>query len=118
MKGVRRKRKTLITLATLAALPPGGLAACQPTVGFAVNVSLSKRAAEQLSERGETIVVLASYYGDPKKSAAAHANEVGQIDLSLQVEEVGVPGSGGLARITGSNVVANRFDRLSGPAYV
>src|SRR5690606_13529748 len=45
------------------------------------SVTLSKKAAAKLAAEKEGIVVYASYYGDPKKSAEKHADEVGQIDL-------------------------------------
>lgn len=93
-------------------------AIAQGDMSFDVDITLSKKAAAKLVAEKEGIVVFASYYGDPKPSAEKYANEVGQIDLTPQDEEVEIPGSGGRAHISGTNVDAKRLDWLAGPAKV
>lgn len=98
----------------LAAFP----AAADETLGFDINVTLSEKAAATLAARKEGIVAFASYYGDPKRSAEKHADEVGQIDLTPRDEEVEIPGSGGRAHISGANVDQKRIDWLAGPVKI
>lgn len=87
-------------------------------MGFDVSVTLSKKAATKLAAEKEGIVVYASYYGDPKKSAEKHADEVGQIDLTPQDEEVEISGKGGIAHISGRTFDRKRIDWLAGPVQV
>jgi uncharacterized protein YecT (DUF1311 family) len=101
--------------AVSADAPP---ATAQGDMGFDVNVTLSKKAAAKLAAEREGIVVLADYYGDPKRSAEKHANEIGQISLAPQDEEVAIPGIGGRARISGAKVDPKRLDWLAGPVKV
>jgi len=93
-------------------------ATAQGDMGFDVNVTLSKEAAAKLAAGKEGIVIFASYYGDPKRSAKKHTNEVGQIDLTPQDEQVEIPGTGGHAHISGSRVDPKRLDWLAGAAKV
>lgn len=93
-------------------------ATAQDKLGFDVNVTLSRKAAAKLAAEREAIVVLASYYGDPKRSAEKHADEVGRIDLTLQDEQVEIPGTGGGAHISGAKVDTQRLDWLAGPVMV
>jgi uncharacterized protein YecT (DUF1311 family) len=93
-------------------------ATAQGDMGIDVNVTLSKKAAAKLAAAKEGIVVLADYYGDPKKSAETHANEIGQISLEQQGEKVEISGTGGHVHISGSKVDAKRLDWLSGPVRV
>jgi hypothetical protein len=93
-------------------------ATAQGDMGFDINVTLSKKAAAKLASQKEGIVAFASYYGDPKRSAEKHANEIGQISLTPQDEEVELPGSGGPAHISGAKVDTKRLDWLAGPPKV
>jgi hypothetical protein len=93
-------------------------ATAQDGMGFDVNVTLSQKAAVKLASEKEGIVVFADYYGDPKRSAGKHANEIGQIDLNQQDETVEISGTGGNAHITGAKVDTKRLDWLAGPAKV
>ncbi|MER8594580.1 hypothetical protein NKH33_23910 [Mesorhizobium sp. M1182] len=106
---------TIAASVLLACVVP---ATAQTDMSFDVNVTLSKKAAAKLAAEKEGIVVFASYYGDPKPSAAKHANEVGLIDLTPHDEEVEIPGTGGHARISGAKVDAKRLDWLAGPPDV
>jgi len=94
------------------------LATAQDEMGVDVNVTLSKKAAARLAAEKEGIVVFADYYGDPKRSAEKHANEIGQISLEQQDEEVEIPGTGGHAHISGAKVDTKRLDWLTGPAKI
>lgn len=98
--------------------PAAPLATAQGDMGIDVNVTLSKKAAARLAAEKEGIAILADYYGDPKKSAEKHANEIGQISLEQQDEKVEIPGTGGHAHISGAKVDAKRLDWLSGPVNV
>lgn len=93
-------------------------ATAQGDMGFDIDVTLSKKAAARLASQKEGIVAFASYYGDPKRGAEKHANEIGQISLSPQDEEVELPGSGGRAHISGAKVDTKRLDWLAGPPKV
>lgn len=93
-------------------------ATAQDDMGFDVNVTLSKKAAAKLAAEKERVVVLASYYGDPKRGAEKHANEIGQISLEEQDEQVAIPGTGGPAHISGAKVDIKRLDWLAGPPKV
>ncbi|PQZ25320.1 hypothetical protein CQZ93_14485 [Ochrobactrum vermis] len=92
--------------------------AAGPDMGFDVIVSLSDKAAAKLTTDHETIIAFASYYGDPKKSAAKHVDEVGQIDLSPSDETVEISGAGGKLHISGDKVEAKRIDWVNGPVKV
>ncbi|MER8379457.1 hypothetical protein NKJ09_25645 [Mesorhizobium sp. M0189] len=107
-----------VTIAASALLACAVPATAQGDLGFDVNVTLSKKAAAKLATEKEGIVVLASYYGDPKRSAEKHANEVGQIDLTPQDEEVEIAGTAGHAHIGGTKVDTKRLDWLAGPPEV
>lgn len=104
------------------AAPTVSAAATQATapgdMGFDINVTLSKKAATKLAAEKEGIVALVDYYGDPKKSAEKHANEIGQISLEKQDEEVAIPGTGGRVHISGAKVDTKRLDWLAGAVSV
>ncbi|WP_163268859.1 hypothetical protein [Chelativorans alearense] len=105
---------TATTMLLACSLP----AMAQGDMGFDLKVTLSKKAAAKLAAEKEGIVAFASYYGDPKRGAEKHADEIGQIDLTPQDEEVEISGSGGHARISGAKVDTKRLDWLAGPAKV
>jgi hypothetical protein len=107
-----------LTIAASALLACTVPATAQGDMGFDVDVTLSKKAAAKLVAEKEGIVVFASYYGDPKRNAEKHANEIGQIDLTPQDEEVTIPGTGGNAHVSGARVDVKRLDWLAGPAKV
>jgi hypothetical protein len=107
-----------ITIAASVLLTCSLQATAQGDLSFDVDVTLSKKAAAKLASQKEAIVVFADYYGDPKRSAERHANEIGQISLAPQDEEVAIPGGGGRAHISGAKVDAKRLDWLAGPVKV
>ena len=116
---MKRQRSSLaIMIAATMLLACAVLATAQDEMGVDVNVTLSKKAAARLAAEKEGIVVFADYYGDPKRSAEKHANEIGQISLEQQDEEVEIPGTGGHAHISGAKVDTKRLDWLTGPAKV
>jgi hypothetical protein len=117
MQSAHKYRARILFVAsalTLTALP----AVADEKFSFDINVTLSKKAAAKLASQKEGIIAFASYYGDPKRGAERHANEIGQIDLTPQDEQVDIPGSGGSAHISGANIDAKRLDWLAGPAKV
>lgn len=117
MQSAYKYRARIILVASalaLAALP----AVADEKLSFDINVTLSQKAATKLASQKEGIVAFASYYGDPKRSAERHANEVGQIGLTSKDEEVEIPSSGGHAHISGANVDPKRLDWLAGPVKV
>ena len=92
--------------------------AAGPDMGFDVTIALSDKAAAKLAADHETIIAFASYYGDPKKSAANHVNEIGLISLSSSDETVEIVGRGQKVHISGDNVEAKRIDWVNGPVKV
>ena len=110
----------LIPMMTATAL----LVACsmpamaQGEMGFDVNVTLSKKAAAKLAAEKEGIAAFASYYGDPKRNAEKHANEIGQISVSPEEEWVEIPGGGGHARISGAKVDRQTLKWVEGDVMV
>ncbi|MGK9171115.1 hypothetical protein KXR53_32785 [Inquilinus limosus] len=112
------KYRARFTLVASALALAASAAVAEETLSFDINVTLSEKAAAKLASQKEGIVAFASYYGDPKRSAEKHVNEIGQIDLTPQDEEVEIPGSGGNAHISGANVDLRRLDWLAGPVKV
>ncbi|MFW7355193.1 MAG: hypothetical protein ACODTL_04495 [Brucella sp.] len=92
--------------------------AAGPDMGFDVAISLSDKAVAKLASDNETIIAFASYYGDPKKSAAKHVNEIGLISLSPSDETVEIAGTGGKVHISGGKVEVKRIDWVNGPVKV
>ncbi|WP_342239771.1 hypothetical protein [Inquilinus sp. OTU3971] len=117
MQSARKYRARIMLVASALALAASP-AEADDTFGFDIDVTLSRKAADKLASQKEEIVAFASYYGDPKRSAERHANELGQIDLTPQDEEVEIPGSGGRAHISGANVDPKQLDWIAGPAKV
>ncbi|CCV04225.1 conserved exported hypothetical protein [Mesorhizobium metallidurans STM 2683] len=107
-----------LTIAASVLLACAVSATAQSDMGFDINVTLSKKAAARLAAKKEGIVVFASYYGDPKRNAEKHANEIGQISLEQKDEQVEIPGTGGHAHISGAKVDTKRLDWLAGPTKV
>jgi len=100
----------------LAALP--ARAAPEP-LGFDFSVTLSHKAAAYLSRHGESLVAVASYYGDPKPGADKYADEIGQIDLNPGDEFVEIPKpADSVVRIDGSTVSRKRLRWIEGPPKV
>ncbi|WP_448786204.1 lysozyme inhibitor LprI family protein [Brucella intermedia] len=87
-------------------------------MGFDVNVTLSNKAAARLAANKEGIVVFASYYGDPKKSAEKHTNEIGQISVSSGDESVEISGAGGIAHVSGTRIDTKSLDWVAGQVKV
>ena len=114
----RYRSSFAITIATTMQLACPVPATAQGDMDVDVNVTLSKNAAAKLAAEKEGIVVFADYYGDPKRSAGKHANEIGQISLEQQDETVEIPGTGGHAHISGAKVDVKRLDWLAGPAKI
>lgn len=85
-------------------------------VAFDFNITLSPKAAKALAATKEGITFSASYYGDPKKGAEKHANEVGQIDLGQ--ERTDLPGEPGKVHVSGGDFDAKRLKWIDGPLYV
>jgi uncharacterized protein YecT (DUF1311 family) len=102
------------TTAPAAAVP----ATVQGDMGFDVNVTLSKKAAAKLAAEKEGVAAFASYYGDPKKSAEKHANEIGQISVSSEDEWVQMPGTGGQAHISGAKIDKQTLNWVDGSVKV
>jgi hypothetical protein len=74
--------------------------------GFTVDVSLSPKAAAELSARKEAIIVSAMYEGN-----AIAAKQKYEVDgpLGLGDEQVIIPAAGGRAVITGGKVIVKRI---------
>lgn len=105
---------------TVAAVTPTKIqsATSLDELGFDVVVTLSKKAAAELMKESGNIIVFASYYGDPKKNAEKHVNEVGLINVASAEERVKIEAAGGHAYISGVKVNAASLDWVSGPVKV
>lgn len=87
-------------------------------MSFNINVTLSAKAAAKLAAKKEGIVVFATYYGDPKKGAEKHTNEVGQISVSTADESLEISGKGGVAHISGIQIDPKSLDWVAGQVKV
>jgi hypothetical protein len=90
----------LVVLAGLATIPCAS-AATAWTLGpdFAVQVSLSPKAAARLARPKETIVISVDFYGDANARGRRRENEIGQIVLApTQKDEIA---GAGVARFHG-----------------
>lgn len=92
----------------LGLVPP--LPAAASEFGFSVKVDLSPAAAERLAALGETITVWTLWHGQPTAAARKHADREGKIDLAT--EDVSLPGTGGIAVVTGRNVDPRHVARI------
>jgi hypothetical protein len=118
---LRGKRLTTIltagllgALAGLVALPAAVQA--QNAMGFDFQITLSDKAARRLASSRESITILASFYGDPKKTAEKYANQVGQIDLGT--ERLDLPGKGQTVHILGNKVRSTGLKQIASPVMV
>lgn len=118
--GLRAALAVLTAVAALSALSALTASATHaaevPSFGFALNITLSPKAASLLQRTKEGITVSARYYGDPTAAARKHANEVGQIDLGG--EELRLSARGGPAQITGQGVKRYRLHWTQGAPKV
>lgn len=90
--------------------------AAAPAHGFAVDITLSPKAAQRLQTAHEGITVWASWYGDPGASGQRHVDEVGRVELGH--EEVRAPGRSGIVHISGAGLHADRLSWIEGPVEV
>lgn len=61
--------------------------------GVQVRVSLSPAAQAEMSRRGETIVVEATYAGDPTAESSSQTNEFGLVELGQDTRELDAAGT-------------------------
>ncbi|MGH8182996.1 MAG: hypothetical protein ACREPH_04980 [Rhodanobacteraceae bacterium] len=71
-----------VFIAALPVAPAQAQTGTQDKYGFNIDIVLSPKTAATLAARGEQIMLFAAYFGDPKKSAEKHADEIGHIDLT------------------------------------
>jgi hypothetical protein len=90
--------------------------AADQSFGFSVELAFSDRALSTLTERGEEIVVSASYYAKPTPEGEEYADDVGSIDLGT--EDVQVPAEPGDVEITGSEVDSDSLQWTEGDIMV
>lgn len=79
---------------------------------YRVVVTLSPAAAREMATKREEIIVSASYYGEPTKTAKKEADEMGQIDLGG--EDVRLGSAGGTAAMVGKGFRAARIVHVVG----
>ena len=100
------------------------VASAQSDYGVEINITLSAKAATHLAAKNESIIAIASYSGEPKKSSEAAANKVnaigpdGMVNLTPTQESVEIPGKGGSAVISGKNIDKQRLSWVTGPLNV
>lgn len=83
---------------------------------FRVEVTLSDAARQAFGKSGETVIVSASYFGDPKPGVDQRAvDDVGQIDLGRR--EIELPGAG-IATFDGSSVAKDKLGLIAGAPRV
>ena len=93
MMGVAHASSTAMT-------PPQ--AVTDPNYGFTIELAFTANALQGLTERNEQVIVSASYYADPSEEGAAHADEIGRIDLGTK--NVQVRAEPGTVHVAGSQV--------------
>lgn len=93
----------VVLLGLAALLSNAPVLAGDMAFGFAVDLTLSPKAAALLKARHEGIVVSAMYSGDPLPAWTRKADEEGMIDLGNEI--VTVAGVAGRATITGNKVL-------------
>lgn len=94
-----------------------GIAPSRQTIpAFKVEVTLSNAAAQAFAKSGETVIVAASFFADPKTGTAKRdIDEIGQVDLgNKQVELHGA----GTASFDGSAVARNKLHLITGAPQV
>lgn len=89
------------------------LRAAEDPFAFAVQITLSAKAAATLARTSEGMIVSASYAGEPLPTAVQHADQIGQINLGLETVEV--PGKAETVRVTGTKVKRDRISWIKGP---
>lgn len=93
-----------------------GRAAAQEATGFDVVVNLTPSAAEALSRAGESLIVSAWYYAEPRAGAEARANPRGLIDLGT--EEHRLDGMGGTVALGSAPLDTAAYADIGGPVRV
>jgi hypothetical protein len=91
-------------------------AAVENNFAFDVQVSLSPKAAAKLAALSESIVIAATYSGEPVPSAEKHANQIGQIDLGAEHAEI--PGKSATVHISGDKLKRERLAWIRGPVLL
>lgn len=84
--------------------------------GFTVDLSFSPNALELLTERGEDIIVSASYYGDASDESQEFADDTGRYNLAT--EEVQASAAPGIIQITGDQVGEDDLEWIRGALNV
>ncbi len=81
-----------MTIRAFAAALLTTLALAQPAaagqLGFDLTLKLSDKLKTELTARNETIIVRASYYGEPNEAAASEIDDMGYIQLGEQEIEL------------------------------
>ena len=88
----------------------------QTIPAFKVEVTLSDAATQEFAKSGETVIVAASFFADPKPGTDKRdIDEIGQVDLGgRQVELHGA----GTANFDGSAVARNKLHLIAGAPQV
>jgi hypothetical protein len=95
----------------LASAQPGNQV---PVAPFDINVTLTPAAQRKLQTSKESIIVMASIYGQPKKNSPIKVNEIGSVDLvNAQIQ---LPGAG-RARFNQLAIDASKRDQLVSQDY-
>jgi hypothetical protein len=110
------KHTTAFCVLAIACACSTATAFARQPMGFDLDITLSAKAADRLRATREGITVSASYYGDAKKDAEKHADDVGHIDLGTEL--IRLPGQAGKTHVSGKNVKSERFDWMDGAAKV
>ena len=98
---------TACVLATPAAAEP---------LGFALTLKLSDKLKTELAAKNETIIVRASFYGEPSEAGASEVDEMGLIQLGeeeFEVQPIDAP-----VTITGTTVAPAKLALIAGKPSV
>jgi hypothetical protein len=93
-----------------------GRAAAQEAGGFEVVVNLTPSAAEALAGAGESLIVSAWYYAEPRAGAEARATARGLIDLGTEAHRL--DGMGGTVALGSAPLDTAAYADIGGPVHV
>ena len=99
-------------LSALALVQPAAAGA----LGFDLTLKLSDRLKTELTARNETIIVRASFYGEPNEAAISEIDDMGYIQLG--VEELELQPLDGSVAVTDAPVPPARLALLAGKPLV
>ncbi len=102
-------RKALGVSTMLIGLLASSAASSANPFEFAVDVTLSPKAADKLAKLNEKIIVVADWFGEPTPAGQKYIEPPTTV-IDLGRDSVTIPGAGGLAEIKGYGVEVKKMD--------